>query len=232
VYLAYWPNEFDIFWRFMMKRLPLILLLASSFGATVVQADELTPKQQFAAESKKANDRFAEDKKLCAEESDSSSRLQCLRDAKADRDKAIQLAQTNLKTASAAPRATNTAVAVSEPLQRKASCPECGKVLSVQVKEKAGEGGPIGLIAGGVAGALLGNQVGGGRGKDVATLAGAAGGAFIGNKIEKNAKTTKVWEVNVQYNNGSKAIFSFDQEPGFATGDVVINSGNSIVRHQ
>ncbi len=214
-----------------MKRVSLILLLASSFGATAVYADELTPKQQYAAESKKAADRYAEDKKLCADESDSSSRLQCLRDAKTERDKAIQLAKNNLKAASTAPRATSTATAGAEPVQHQA-CPDCGKVVSIQVKEKAGEGSPLGLIAGGVAGALLGNQVGGGRGKDVATLAGAAGGAFVGNKIEKNVKTTKVWEVNVQYNNGSKATFSFDKEPGFATGDVVINSGNSIVRHQ
>jgi outer membrane lipoprotein SlyB len=103
-------------------------------------------------------------------------------------------------------------------------------VVSVTVKEKAGDSGAVGLIAGGVAGALLGRQIGGGRGKDVATLAGAAGGAFVGDKIEKSVKATKVWEVQVQYNNGSKAAFSFDKEPGFAAGDVVINSGDSIVR--
>jgi outer membrane lipoprotein SlyB len=213
-----------------MKRLPLglILLLASGMGASVVHAQELTPKQQYAADIKNAATLYAEDKKLCAEESESSARLQCLRDAKAEQNKSIQLAKNNLKTASATPRNTNN----GDQAQRSvvASCPDCGKVVSVSVKEKAGDSGAVGLIAGGVAGALLGRQIGGGRGKDVATIAGAAGGAFVGDKIEKSVKTTKVWEVQVQYNNGSKAAFSFDKEPGFAAGDVVINSGDTIVR--
>jgi outer membrane lipoprotein SlyB len=218
-----------------MKRLPLslILLLASGLGSSFVYAQELTPKQQYAAATKDAAARYAEDRKLCAEETESSVRLQCLRDAKAEQNKSIQLAKNNLKTASAAPALAPASRSVSNSEQAPrpvASCPDCGKVVSVTVKEKAGDSGAVGLIAGGVAGALLGRQIGGGRGKDVATLAGAAGGAFVGDKIEKSVKATKVWEVQVQYNNGSKAAFSFDKEPGFAAGDVVINSGDSIVR--
>ena len=37
--------------------------------------------------------------------------------------------------------------------------------MEVSVTEKSGEGGPLGMIAGGAAGALLGHQIGSGSGK-------------------------------------------------------------------
>jgi outer membrane lipoprotein SlyB len=110
------------------------------------------------------------------------------------------------------------------------ACPECGRILSVTITEKAGEYSPVGVIAGGALGALLGNQVGGGFGKDLATLAGAAGGAYAGKVIEEKIKTHKVWSVTVVYANESKASFDFTNDPGFQVGDRVKNSGNTITR--
>ncbi len=51
-----------------------------------------------------------------------------------------------------------------------------------------------GMAIGGVAGGLLGHQVGGGKGKTIATVAGAAGGAYAGKKVQENqqAKNTHV----------------------------------------
>ncbi len=43
-----------------------------------------------------------------------------------------------------------------------------------------------GAIIGGIAGALLGNQVGGGSGRSVATAAGAIGGALVGDRVDNN----------------------------------------------
>jgi uncharacterized protein YcfJ len=43
-----------------------------------------------------------------------------------------------------------------------------------------------GMAIGGVAGGLLGNQVGGGKGKTLATVAGAVGGGYAGKKIQEN----------------------------------------------
>jgi outer membrane lipoprotein SlyB len=53
---------------------------------------------------------------------------------------------------------------------------------------RAGNSEPtgLGLVLGGLAGGVIGHQVGGGRGNDVATVAGALGGAFVGNNIEKS----------------------------------------------
>ncbi|MGE5468630.1 MAG: glycine zipper 2TM domain-containing protein [Ignavibacteria bacterium] len=158
---------------------------------------------------KAAAARYDADKKLCAEESTSSARMQCLRDAKAEYEKAVGTSGT--------PRTA-------------AACKECGTVKSVTVQEKKGEGGPTGMIAGGVAGALLGNQVGSGTGRSVATIAGAAGGAYAGKKIEEHVRTTKVWAVHVRLDDGQEKTFHFEKDPGFKSGDPVRLSGSSIVR--
>ena len=112
-----------------------------------------------------------------------------------------------------------------------AVCSDCGHVSAVSVAEKPGDSNAVGMIAGGVAGALLGHQVGGGLGKDLATIAGAVGGAYAGKKIQENMGTSKVWMVSVKYPDGKTSHFEFAQDPGLAVGDRVKNSGNSVVRH-
>ena len=167
--------------------------------------------------TKAAASRYESDKKLCAEESTSSARMQCLRDAKAEYTKAVEVAEKNQP-------------AESKPKPAASSCTDCGKVIDVSVGEKKGEGGALGVIGGGVAGALLGRQVGGGTGKDLATIAGAAGGAYAGHKIEEKMKTSKVWIVKVRLDTGNERSFEFDHDPGFAAGNLVKLSGGSIVR--
>lgn len=202
------------------------MALAATTSATFAQAPAqitLTPKAQYAADSKKAQVRYAEDKKLCNDEASSTARLQCRRDAKAEYDKAVATAKAQLKAA--------TPVAQAKTTNGKLMCADCAKVLAVRVTEKEGEGSAAGMIAGGVAGAVLGHQVGSGVGKDLATIAGAAGGAYAGKKIEGKIKTQKIWNVSVQYENGNKGNFEFAQDPGFKVGDPVRKSGNSIVRN-
>ena len=104
-------------------------------------------------------------------------------------------------------------------------------MTAVAETEKKGESSPAGLIAGGVAGALLGNQVGGGSGKSLATIAGAAGGAYAGKKVEEKMNTHKVWTVHVRYEDGRTQQFEFTENPGLRAGDQVKNSGNSVVRY-
>lgn len=170
----------------------IALLLAGLTSAAQAQPDA-------------ASKRYADDKKLCSEENNSGARMQCLRDAKAEYDKAQQ----------------------NKP---SAACHDCGRVTSVVVSDKDGQGSAVGLIAGGVAGALLGNQVGSGHGRQLATVAGAAGGAYAGNKVEEHVKTTKAWNVKVQYDNGTQGEFSFDKDPGYANGDLVRSANGTIVR--
>lgn len=97
-------------------------------------------------------------------------------------------------------------------------CVDCGVVEAINVVEVKGEGSYLGKIAGGLAGALLGNQVGHGTGKTVATVAGAAGGAYVGNEVEKRVKTTKHYEVIVRLENGGTQTITYTEQPSFAVG--------------
>lgn len=189
----------------------VLVCCGSAFAASPAQT-------QYAADTKKAAQQYAADKKVCADEADASARLQCRRDAKSAYDKALAEAKARLK---APPPSSNTA---------KATCTDCGTVTSVKVVEKDGEGSAIGMIAGGVGGAVLGHQVGGGVGKDLATVAGAVGGAYAGKKIEEKVRAHQVWVVSVQYPDNSTRSFEFKADPGYKAGDLVKNSGNSIAR--
>ena len=61
---------------------------------------------------------------------------------------------------------------------------ECrNETVQVQQPQQRSAGGSI---IGGIAGALLGNQVGGGSGRSVATAAGAIAGAVAGDRIDNN----------------------------------------------
>ncbi len=168
----------------------------------------------------KAQKRYEDDRKICADETNSSQRMQCLRDAKAEYDKAV---------AAAGAKATAPATTKAVAAPAATTCTNCGKVTAIKVVEKQGEGSTAGMVAGGIAGALLGNQIGKGTTRDVATIAGAAGGAYAGKKIEENVKTVKRWDVSVRFDNGDERVFSFDKDPGFSVGSPILGSGNTIV---
>ena len=97
-------------------------------------------------------------------------------------------------------------------------CANCGVVETINVVEVKGDGSYLGKIAGGLVGALLGNQVGHGTGKKVATVAGAAGGAYVGNEVEKRVKTTQHYEVIVRLENGGTQTITYTAQPPFAVG--------------
>lgn len=201
------------------------MALAVAAGAQAQNATR-SLQAQLAADTKAAAARYEADKALCADETSVKARLQCRRDAKAEYDAAIAAAKARMAAATAPLNGAPTVSArAAAPL-----CADCGTVAAVAVKEEPGKGGPVGMIAGGVGGALLGRQIGGGTGKDIATIAGAAGGAYAGKKIEEKVTSRQVWTVTVDYPNNIKRSFQFDKDPGFKVGDPVRNSGNSIVR--
>ena len=111
-------------------------------------------------------------------------------------------------------------------------CANCGVVEAVNVIEVKGEGNYLGMIAGGLAGALLGHQVGGGSGKQIATVAGAAGGAFAGNEVEKRMKTTKHYEVITRLESGGTQAVTYETDPGYKAGDKVKVENGTLVRNQ
>jgi outer membrane lipoprotein SlyB len=82
-----------------------------------------------------------------------------------------------------------------------------------------GEHTLMGPAAGGIAGAVIGNQFGKGNGKAFMTVLGAAGGALAGREIEKHARGTKQWEIDVRLDNGAQQVVTSDVQPPFQPGD-------------
>lgn len=105
--------------------------------------------------------------------------------------------------------------------QAPAICYECGRVESVNAVQTQAAPSGVGMIAGGVVGGLLGNQVGGGNGKKIATVAGAVGGGYAGHEIEKRTRTTTTYEVQVRMEDGRVRSFPYNNQPHWSAGDRV-----------
>ncbi|WP_407692542.1 outer membrane lipoprotein [Ramlibacter aquaticus] len=79
-----------------------------------------------------------------------------------------------------------------------------------------------------MAGGLLGHQMGGGNGKAALTVLGALGGAFAGNEVEKTARATTEYEVQVRMEDGS--VRTVRQSQPIAAGTHVrVNNGSLSV---
>lgn len=109
-------------------------------------------------------------------------------------------------------------------------CSNCGVVDSIREITQPGEGSGLGAVAGGVVGAILGHQVGGGTGKKIATVAGAAGGAYAGHQIEKSQRKTTRYEVIVRMNDGSSRSVMMDMVPGWQVGERVRIENGTLTR--
>ncbi len=190
-----------------------IYFVALLFACVSNMAQATTTKEQYEMDRRDADMRYAEDRAICNDERNQGQRMKCLRTAKAENTAALASAKSKLNGQSG-----------------KMACLDCGNVTAVNMSERRGESNALGMLAGGAAGALLGNQVGGGSGRKVATVAGAIGGAYAGKKIQESANGSKVWTVEVQYDNGQRGSFSFDRDPGVQRGDRVKNAGQSITR--
>lgn len=203
-------------------RLSLVALLFAGAQAQALAADATTQTE--------AEKRYAEDRKLCSDETNSTTRMQCLRDARAEYDRALATAQKSPAAAAVAPATTAAPAATTAAQKTAPACADCARVIAVTTGEKEGKGSALGVVGGGLAGALLGNQVGSGHGRTLATIAGAAGGAYAGNKVEGKMKSVKFWTVRVQMDSGEERSFEFEQDPGLSNGSLVRVSGNTLVR--
>ncbi len=109
-------------------------------------------------------------------------------------------------------------------------CNLCGVVEAVNPVQVKGEGSLVGKVGGGLAGALLGNQIGKGDGRKLATVAGAIGGALAGNEVEKRVRTETHYEVVVRLDNGGSQTISYSEPPNVNVGARVRveNSGTAL----
>lgn len=82
-------------------------------------------------------------------------------------------------------------------------CGSCGTVESVKAEKHKGEGTGLGAVGGAVLGGVVGHQMGGGDGKKALTVLGAVGGAVAGHEVEKRARSTTVYQVQLRMDDGS-----------------------------
>ncbi len=104
------------------------------------------------------------------------------------------------RVAKPAPKAVKPA---PEPVRVAAACSYCGVVESVDAVQRKGQGTGVGVVAGGVLGAAVGNQVGHGNGRAAMTVLGAVGGGLAGNEVEKRARAETVYQVRIKFDDGT-----------------------------
>jgi outer membrane lipoprotein SlyB len=73
-------------------------------------------------------------------------------------------------------------------------------------------------VVGGIIGAIVGNQVGGGTGRAVATVAGGIGGAVIGNNVEKN-RQDNYYQINIRMDGGGYQVVHQSDIGNLRSGD-------------
>jgi len=140
------------------------------------------------------------------------------------------------KTDTAAQRSAPTADSIRHAAPKLAAhggvCATCGTVETIRALERKGDATGLGAVAGGVSGAVVGNQIGRGHGNTAMTILGAAGGALAGNEIEKNVKKHSSYRVTVRMDDGSFRTVSQPDSPAVAVGERVrVVEGTVVASH-
>lgn len=146
---------------------------------------------------------------------------------------AVVLLASSLTACVVAPPRAPVQPVVSAPAQRV----EYGRVANMellQTQERPQTSG-AGAVLGGLAGAVLGHQIGGGSGRSAATVLGAVGGAIAGNSIEGNQQggqpVQASYRVTVQAEDGSYRYFSVPTPTDLRIGDRVRMGGGQLFRY-
>jgi len=107
-----------------------------------------------------------------------------------------------------------------------------GKVEAIEIYRAPDSNKPIntGTVVGGIAGGVIGHQIGSGRGNTAATIVGALGGAAVGNEIEKKNTQTTRYRITVRLDTGSSLIVEETRDLNLRVGDRVRVEDGRIYR--
>jgi len=108
------------------------------------------------------------------------------------------------------------------------SCPNCGVVASVSAYRQKPRHSVVGMVGGGVVGALVGNEIG--NGSTLATVGGAAGGAYLGNKVGQKVQSTTRYKVVVRMDGGGTRTVTYASRPAFVAGSHVRVENGKLVQ--
>ena len=114
---------------------------------------------------------------------------------------------------------------------------EWGRVINVEYMP-VGTAAPqsnniLGAVVGGLAGAVLGSQVGGGSGRTAATVLGGVAGAAIGNQVMRNQQgvlTTPGYRITMQSDQGVIRTYEVPATGDLRVGDRVRVENGVIYR--
>lgn len=112
---------------------------------------------------------------------------------------------------------------------------EYGRVTNIEMFQggtaRSGVNVP-GALIGGVAGAVLGNQVGGGSGRDAATVLGGVAGAAVGSQVGRSSggTTAPVYRVSIQTDQGAMRVYDVPATGELRIGDRVRVENGVIYR--
>ncbi len=106
-----------------------------------------------------------------------------------------------------------------------------GVVDRIEVIKKGDRNNLAGTIIGGIAGGLIGHQIGGGSGQTAATIIGGVGGAVAGNQIQQRRRgADETFRVTVRFDNGATEVIRQDDISDLRTGDRVRIDGGRVYR--
>jgi outer membrane lipoprotein SlyB len=104
------------------------------------------------------------------------------------------------------------------------------RVVNIDVVQNSHRASGGGALLGGIAGGVLGHQIGSGRGNTAATIVGAGAGAYAGNEVEKNRKSTTSYQVLIAMDDGKSRTFNFSSPTSYKAGDKVKIVDGKITR--
>jgi outer membrane lipoprotein SlyB len=93
--------------------------------------------------------------------------------------------------------------------------------------------GILGAVVGGLAGAAIGSQIGGGSGRTAATILGGVGGAVVGNQIARNHQgvtTSAGYRITMQTDSGAMRTYEVPATGDLRVGDRVRVDNGVIYR--
>ena len=105
------------------------------------------------------------------------------------------------------------------------ACGDCAIVETIRVEPGTERRGVIGAIAGGIAGAVLGDKIAEAHRRHVMQALGAVAGALLGREIEMRQTSAPAYTVVLRLPDGSALERRYDQAPPFQVGDSVSLSG-------
>ena len=106
-----------------------------------------------------------------------------------------------------------------------------GVVDRIEVIRKGDTNNIAGTMIGGIAGGLIGHQIGGGSGQTAATIVGSVGGAVAGNQVQQRTRgANETFRVTVRFENGATESIKQDEISDLRTGDRVRIDGGRVYR--